>query len=268
VRQSRIWFWISHLDGAEETGVETAKRVGWSVGVAAGLAVLFLLLVALLEGDIPEAFSDLTSALHNRLTGLGPAASFVVLYLEESGVPLPVPGDIFVLYLGQAGAGRPALLVLYWLGVIVTVVLGSTNLYILSRHLGSRILEGRLGRLIHVTPERLAKAEEWFRRYGALTVIFGRHVPGLRIPITVAAGVFQFPYHIFVPSVAVSTAIWAGVWIVLGARFGGRVARFLDLHRPTYLVIPILLLVVLAIFIVRRRRAGARAATDPEHAGR
>jgi membrane protein DedA with SNARE-associated domain len=268
VRQSTAWVWISHLGGRDETGVETARRVGWRVGVVAGVAVLFLLLIALVEGDIPEAVSDLTSAVRHRMAGLGPAASFVILYLEESGVPLPVPGDVFVLYLGQAGAGRPALLVLYWLGAIVTVVLGSTNLYILSRHLGPRILEGRLGRLIHVTPERLAKAEEWFGRYGALTVIFGRHVPGLRIPITVAAGVFQFPYHVFVPSVAVSTAIWAGVWIVLGARFGGRVARFLDLHRPTYLVIPILLLVVLAIFVVRRRLASARAGTDPEHAGR
>jgi membrane protein DedA with SNARE-associated domain len=268
VRQSRIWFWISHLGGPEETRVETARRVGWSVGVAAGVAVLLLLLIALVEGDIPEAVGDLTSAVRHRVAGLGPAASFVVLYLEESGVPLPVPGDIFVLYLGQTGTGQPSLLVLYWLGVIVAVVLGSTNFYFLSRRLGPRILEGRLGRLIHVTPERLTKAEEWFRRYGALTVIFGRHVPGLRIPITVAAGVFQFPYHVFVPSVAVSTAIWAGVWIVLGARFGGRVARFLDLHRLTYLVIPILLLVLLAIFIVRRRRAGARAAKDPERAGR
>jgi membrane protein DedA with SNARE-associated domain len=55
--------------------------------------------------------------------------------------------------------------------------------------------------------------------------------------------------------VAVSTAIWAGVWIVLGARYGSRLARFLELHRPTYLLAVVALLVVLAIFLIGRRRA-------------
>ena len=252
----------SHLDGREEIRVETARRVRWRVGVAAGVAVLFLLLlIALVEGDIPEAVSDLTSAVRHRVAGLGPAASFVVLYLEESGVPLPVPGDIFVLYLGQAGAGQPSLLVLYWLGVIVAVVLGSTNLYFLSRRLGPRILEGRLGRLIHVTPERLATAEKWFRRYGALTVIFGRHVPGLRIPITVAAGVFQFPYHVFVPSVAVSTAIWAGVGLWLGATFGQSIGHILSSNPWIYLAAFGLVILGLAVLLVRAwRRADAHRA--------
>jgi membrane protein DedA with SNARE-associated domain len=139
--------------------------------------------------------------------------------------------------------------------VIVTVVLGATNLYLLSRHLGHRLLQGWLGRVIHVTPDRLVKAEAWFARYGALAIIFGRHVPGLRIPITVAAGLLRVPYLVFAPSVAVSTAIWAGVWIVLGARYGSRLARFLELHRPTYLLAVVALLVVLAIFLIGRRRA-------------
>jgi membrane protein DedA with SNARE-associated domain len=74
--------------------------------------------------------------------------------------------------------------------------------------------------------------------------------------------VLQFPYHVFAPSVAVSTAIWAGVWILLGARFGGRLARFLELHRPTYLVIPVVLLALLVVFLVRHRRAARRSAAD------
>jgi membrane protein DedA with SNARE-associated domain len=239
----------------EDIRVGSERRLRWRVGVAAGAVLLGLLLIALVEGDIPEALTEIAAAVRRRVTGLGPAASFLVLYLEESGLPSPLPGDIFVLYLGQAGAGRPLTLFLYWLGVIATVVLGATNLYLLSRHYGHRLLEGRLGRLIHVTPERLDKAEAWFGRYGALTIIFGRHVPGLRIPITVAAGLLRVPYRVFVPSVAVSTAIWAGVWIVLGARYGSRLARFLELHRATYLLGVAAVLVVIGIFLIRRWRA-------------
>jgi membrane protein DedA with SNARE-associated domain len=243
----------------EDIRVGPKRRLRWHIAVAAGALVLGVLLVALIEGDIPEALTDVAAALRSRVTGLGPAASFLVLYLEESGLPSPLPGDIFVLYLGQAGAGRPQTLFLYWLGVIVTVLLGATNLYLLSRHLGHRMLQGRLGRVLHVTPARLARAEAWFSRYGALTIIFGRHVPGLRIPVTVAAGLLRVPYRIFAPSVAISTAIWAGVWILLGARFGSRLTRFLELHRSTYLLLVVALLVVLAIFFFRRRRAQGAA---------
>jgi hypothetical protein len=96
------------LGAREEARVETARRIRWRVGVAAGIVVLLLVLVAVVEGDIPEAFSDLTSAISHRTAGLGPAASFVVLYFEESGVPLPVPGDVFVSTWARRGQdGRP-----------------------------------------------------------------------------------------------------------------------------------------------------------------
>jgi membrane protein DedA with SNARE-associated domain len=51
-------------------------------------------------------------------------------------------------------------------------------------------------------------------------IIFGRHLPGFRIAITVIAATVGVPYRVFVPSVAVSTAIWAGVGLWLGATLG------------------------------------------------
>src|SRR5204862_76528 len=57
--------------------------------------------------------------------------------------------------------------------------------------------------------ERLAKAEVWFKRYGVLAIIFGRHIPGFRIPITVACGAFRIPYPVFAPSPAASISISA-----------------------------------------------------------
>lgn len=234
------------------------KQSRWRlIALAVGGGAL-LLLFALAEGDLPEALGDIANAVRDRVAGLGPAASFGALYLEESGIPSPLPGDIFVLYLGKASGGRPLTMLLYWLGVILTVVLGATNLYLLSRFLGHRLLQGWLGRLLHITPERLARAEDWFARYGALTIIFGRHVPGFRIPITVAAGVLRVDYRVFAPSVTVSSAIWAGIWIVLGARYGSRLTSFLNLHRSTYLLLPAALLVFIALLILRRRRANRR----------
>ena len=134
--------------------------------------------------------------------------AFALLYLEESGIPLPAPGDVFVIYVGVHVPLALPFWFAAWLGLICVVVLGATNLYLVSRVVGRRVLENRFARLAHLTPARLALAESRFQRRGVLAIIFGRHIPGFRVPLTVVAGTLKFPYRLFVPSVAVSTAIW------------------------------------------------------------
>jgi membrane protein DedA with SNARE-associated domain len=85
-----------------------------------------------------------------------------------------------------------------------------------------------------------------------IAIIFGRHIPGFRVPITVAAGVFKVSYPLFAVSVAVSTAIWAGVFIVIGINFGPRIEAFLSLHRETYWLWAAIV-VTLVILTLRRR---------------
>jgi membrane protein DedA with SNARE-associated domain len=207
------------------------------------LALAVLLALVVLETDL---WADLVRAagVGMHVAGrLSVPGSLAGLYLEESGVPLPVSGDVFVVYLGHHLAPSPPRLVLVWLALVGTVLAGSTNLYLVSRRWGRRLAEGRLGFLLHLTPARLAAAERWFDRWGAPAIIFGRHVFGLRVPITVAAGVFRVPYHVFAISVAVSTAVWAAVWLWLGAEFGRQIAQFLAGHRWAYA----LLLVGLAV---------------------
>jgi membrane protein DedA with SNARE-associated domain len=230
---------------------------------ALGLLVL-LAVVALAEGDLPELLGDLSDL--RGLPGLalrrfGAPASFVLLYLEESGVLLPVPGDVYVVYLGSHYGRSLVGWVAAWLGVIAVVVAGSTNLYFISRRWGHRLVRGRLGAFLHLEPERLDRAEKWFARWGALAVIFGRHVPGFRIPITVASGIFEVPYRVFAPSVAVSTAIWAAAWLTLGARFGDNVRHFFELHRWTYLLLAggVVALAVLAVIQYRRAAASRKS---------
>ena len=166
----------------------------------------------------------------------GSLAALLALYLEESGLPVPVAGDLLVLYLGSHFAHSLLNLVLVWLVLTAVVVAGSSNLYLLARRFGRPLLEHRLAPLLHLTPRRIDRAEGWFGRWGPLAVIVGRHVFGMRIPVTIAAGIFEMPYRSFAPSVAISTAIWSGAWLWLGARYGASVTGFLTHHRWAYLL--------------------------------
>jgi membrane protein DedA with SNARE-associated domain len=214
-----------------------------------------LLAIAVLEGDVPEEFADLRAFVGGFLDRYGAVAALGLLYVEESGVPLPVPGDVYIVYLGSVAGGSPSGWVAAWLAIIAVVVGGASNLYLASRRWGPRLLSHRFASVLHLDPERVERARVWFDRWGPLAIIFGRHIPGFRIPITVVAGTFGVPYRQFAPSVAVSTAIWAAFWLVLGARFGRGATDLLKANPWIYVVAVAAVVLVLAAIIVRLWRS-------------
>jgi membrane protein DedA with SNARE-associated domain len=234
-----------------------AQRRRWTVGILLATAI-GLLVFAILEGDIPELVRDGAYFVGHLLRNFGLTAAFGLLYLEESGVPMPMPGDVFVMYVGHHTIHSPFTWLAAWLGLVAVVVLGATNLYWVSQRWGRSIVEHRLAKLLHLTPDRIDQAERWFARYGFWTLVFGRHVPGLRVPLTVAAGIFRVRYRVFIASVAISTAVWAGFFMTLGAVFGGRIGHLLRLHREGYVILPALVVLAFCLYLVILLRRTAK----------
>jgi membrane protein DedA with SNARE-associated domain len=223
--------------------------------VAAGLIVLMgIVVIAILEGDLPELFDYSIRGMRRFYTEHSYLPGYLALYIEESGIPLPAPGDVFVMFVGIHIPHHWAAWIAAWLGLVVAVVAGSTNLFFLSRTFGTRLVQSRYAEYVHLSPERLAKAEGWFKKYGVLAIIFGRHIPGFRVPITVAAGVLGVQYRVFAPSVAVSTAIWAGVMLALGVAYGPRLAVLLNAHAWVYVLWGAIVVVLVAGVYLRQRR--------------
>jgi membrane protein DedA with SNARE-associated domain len=245
-----------------------ASRAGQMATTRRGVALILTLLVAaallgwvLLEGGFGDVFLDTRAFVGSTVRHAGPIGSDAALYVEESGVPLPVPGDVFVMYAGHAASSSAAFLVAVWLGIVIAVVLGASNLYWVSKRWGRQLVNGRLGRIMHVGPAQLERAEKWFTRWGPWALIFGRHVFGLRIPLTVAAGIFRVRYRVFAASVAVSTGVWAAIFMAIGVALGGRVGKLVGAHRWTYLLAPVAVVALVVYFAVRvyQTRKPARA---------
>ena len=227
---------------------------------AIGLGVLVAIVVlALVYGDLPE-FLRFGGRAREFFRHYPYSAGFALLYIEESGIPLPAPGDVFVLYVGAHIPRNVFAFVGAWLGLILAVTLGATNLFYVSRRFGRRLVESRYAAYVHLTEPRVKRAEKWFRRWGMLAIIFGRHIPGFRVPITVAAGVFRVSYPVFAFGVAVSTAIWAGIVLMIGVNFGTRFEEFLRLHSFMYFIWgAIVVALVVGIAVGQRRDEKARA---------
>lgn len=140
---------------------------------------------------------------------------FTILFAEESGLPLPIPGDIFI-------AAVAALPQTNYFNLIITVVMatlfGSTILFTLSRKFG-HIAIIKFGKYIRITPQKILKIENWFAKYGGMAIFIGRLIPGLRIVTPIVAGSFEVSYKTFWIYTAAASFIWANIYFIIGRFF-------------------------------------------------
>src|SRR3989442_12721684 len=104
------------------------------------VALVALIIIALLYGELPEFFHVGGAQLREFMRHNAYLPGFALLYIEESGVPLPAPGDVFVMYVATHVPHALWAWIAAWLGLIVAVVLGATNLFLISRRFGKRLV--------------------------------------------------------------------------------------------------------------------------------
>ncbi|HEX9015633.1 MAG TPA: DedA family protein [Chloroflexota bacterium] len=212
---------------------------------------------------IPEPFLTWLHAIIVFLRENDEKALFLLLLVEESGVPLPAPGDIVIMFAGYRVFTGEMQLIEAGLAVTLAVQLGSTILYTLSRKLGHTLLF-KYGEFIHLDQSRLEKVERWIHRHGPVMVLVGRLTPGLRTPTSIMAGVFEVPFRHFFLYATLSALIWSGFWLASGYFFGKRMIPLLEyLHYSSYagilLVAGVLGWIALQVYKERGRRARGAA---------
>jgi len=183
-----------------------------------------------------------------------------LVFVEEAGVPLPfLPGDLILLAAGYLAAVHSTHLFLFLPLGYASAVAGAVVCYTASRHLGRRAVV-RLGRRLHLTPQRLARAEAWLERRGALAIFVARVLPGTRINASIAAGCLRLPLRSFVVGVLPSTVVWLGGFTLLGYLLGDRVTPYLPwVDRAVGVLATCAAVAAVVVLWRRRRRRGAAA---------
>ncbi len=159
---------------------------------------------------------------------------FVVIFLEELGVPLPAPGDAAIAYGGYLTTRGVIPYPLAYLAVVAGAVIGSACNLTISRRYGRPFIQ-RYGGYLGVTQVRLHRAERAFKRWGPWAIIIGRHIPGMRIVLSALSGILGVPYRVFIPCVLLSATIWAAIFLEVGRRLGPRVRELFVLF-PAHLI--------------------------------
>jgi membrane protein DedA with SNARE-associated domain len=221
--------------------------------------------------------SAITDALTTLVGDHGIYAVFILMLIDAV---FPAASEIVMVYAGAvaAGAFSGQSVVLFgheiesngWayvamatagtLGYVVGSVLGwGIGVY------GGRPLIERRGRILHLTPENVHRADAWFARFGDLAVAISRVTPVIRSFISIPAGVVRMPLGRYTLLTIPGSALWAFGIAGVGYYLGSKWETFHhDFRYAEYVVVAAILAVIVAA-VVRHRRASrlTRRAEDP-----
>jgi membrane-associated protein len=143
---------------------------------------------------------------------------FVIIFCETGLVVFPyLPGDSLLFVAGAlSGAGYLNVEILI-VTFITAAVLGDSANYWIGHKAGMKILEMRY---CLVKKEQLEKTEEYFARYGGLTIVIARFVPFIRTFAPFLAGFGKMSYRWFLTYNVIGAILWISGFVLAGFFFG------------------------------------------------
>jgi membrane protein DedA with SNARE-associated domain len=146
--------------------------------------------------------------------------AFVFAWLLVGGLGVPLPEDAALLAAGVLVERGATSAVFAGAVVLFGVLLGDSILFFAARRLGPAAYERKLIRRV-LPPERRAKIESAYERYGGRLVFFARHVAGLRAAVFAMAGIHGMKPRRFLAWDAAAACISIPFVMALGY-FGSR----------------------------------------------
>jgi membrane protein DedA with SNARE-associated domain len=216
---------------------------------------------------------SITEAVTGVIGDYGLYAVFLLMFVDAI---LPAASELVMVYAGAVAVGAfPGADVTIFGSEIestawayVAIALAGTIGYTLGSVLGWAIgLYGgrpyleKHGRWLHVTPEKLDKADAWFERYGDATVFVSRMLPVVRSFVSIPAGIGEMPLVRYTLLTFAGTIPWCFGLAAVGLALGSQWEEFHDSFRyADYAIVALLAAGVVAlVYRSHRRRARRRA---------
>jgi membrane protein DedA with SNARE-associated domain len=217
--------------------------------------------ITLVSGLHPPRLVD---AIVEHLTGWLVQHTYSVVFLAAliDATAIPFPGRVVVAAAGAvAAAGDANLLVIIALGTLGLMI--TDHAWYLARPLRSDRLVRLYCRLTFSSPDCVGRTTDWFRRFGALTILAGRFVAVVRVlawPLARDHGV-RYPTFLALDAIAalVWTAQWAGFGWLLGAHWSEASAEVRWIT-AALAVAGVLVFMTVRLWRRTRQRAAASAA--------
>lgn len=215
-----------------------------------------------MEMDLPFIFIDLVLHIDKYLPGIIESYGFwtylilfAIIFCETGLVVLPyLPGDSLLFVAGTlAGAGYLNIEILILI-LIAAAILGDTVNYWIGHTIGMKIFERKYS---FVKTEHLKTTQEYFDKYGGITIVIARFIPFIRTFAPFLAGVGKMRYRWFLGYNIIGGFLWIVAFTLAGFFFGGLPIVKENFSLIVYMIIGISFVAVASIVIQVLRKPAA-----------
>lgn len=190
---------------------------------------------------------DLFSHIDELIRWGGIAVLFAIVF-AETGLPVGffLPGDSLLVTAGLVASTQGTLDIGALVAALcVAAIAGDSVGYAIGYHFGPRIFSREDSRLFH--KDHLKRTNDFYRRYGAKTIVIARFVPIVRTFAPSVAGVGRMRYRTFLVYNVLGGIGWV-CSMTLGGYFLGR--SIPDIERYVHWVVgTVILLSLVPIFL-------------------
>lgn len=177
----------------------------------------------------------------------------IALLIAFENIFPPIPSEVILTFGGFLTTKTQMVA----LGVIIAStigsVLGAIFLYLIGRLLNAEkianIIDGKIGKYLHLKKQDIEKANNWFSKKGKYTVFFCRFVPIVRSLISIPAGMNKMNFGLFLTLTIIGTTIWNTILVLLGQKAGENWIKIVTIF-DTYSKVGLIILVVIFITLV------------------
>ncbi len=179
----------------------------------------------------------------NIIETLGYPGVFLLMLLGNANIP--IPSEIIMTSSGAlVGLGKFK----FWLVVLVGTlgdITGSLTSYFIAERFSRRLKAS----------EDFKRAESWYKRFGAASLIFGKMIPFIRAFIAFPAGIFKVKLWKFLLFVSIGALSWSLMLTYIGFFLGGNWPAIEPYFRKFDFVVAAILVIGL-IWWIRHRFYG------------
>jgi membrane protein DedA with SNARE-associated domain len=189
------------------------------------------------------------------ISSWGYAGIFVTMTLESALIPIPsevvIPFAGFLAYMGEMNI---------WLIVLVSSLAnltGSIIIYFVGMYLGRGFIE-RYGKYVLLNMGHLRMVENWFEKYGSLTVLFSRMLPLVRTVNALPAGIGKMNFPKFCIFTFIGSIPWNLALVLVGYKLKENWS-ILEKYSLYIDILAVFIVVAVIFYIVTRIRLSARS---------
>jgi len=167
---------------------------------------------------IYDFFAFISSFVINAISNFGYGAIFFLMALESACIPIPseiiMPFSGFLVFEEKFSF----LAVVLW-GTLGNLM-GSIAAYLVGFYGGRPLIE-KYGKFILISHHELDLVDNWFKKYGGISVLFSRMLPAVRTFISLPAGIARMPFFKFCLYTTLGSLPWSFALTYAGIVSGG-----------------------------------------------